>query len=84
MWARIQGASGLAAGNGFANYALYQAGRNPAAHPRDFFDVTSTDPATGLPSTNGFYPTLPGWDYVTGLGTPNVTGLICDLDGRGC
>jgi pseudomonalisin len=84
IWARIQGASGLAAGNGFANYALYRAGRNPAAYPRDFFDVTSTDPATGLPSTNGFYPTLPGWDYLTGFGTPNVTGLICDIDGRGC
>jgi pseudomonalisin len=84
MWARIQAASGLAAGNGFANYALYRVGNNPAAYPRDFFDVTSTDPATGLPSTNGFYPTLPGWDYVTGFGTPNVAGLICDIDSRGC
>jgi pseudomonalisin len=84
MWARIQAASGQAAGNGFANYALYRVGNNPAAYPRDFFDVTSTDPATGLPSTNGFYPTLPGWDYVTGFGTPNVAGLICDIDSRGC
>lgn len=84
MWARVQGASGLAGGDGFANYALYRAGNNPAAYPRDFFDVTSTDPATGLPSTNGLYPTLPGWDYVTGFGTPKVAGLICDIDGRGC
>jgi pseudomonalisin len=84
MWARIQGASGLPAGNGFANYALYRVGNNPTTYARDFFDVTSTDPATGLPSTNGFYPTLPGWDYVTGFGTPNVAGLICDIDARGC
>lgn len=62
IWARIQAASGLAAGNGFATYALYRVGKNPATYPRDFFDVTSTDPATGLPSTDGFYPTLPGWD----------------------
>ena len=51
---------------------------------RDWFDVTSTDPATGLPSTNGFYPTTPGWDYVTGFGTPKVNGLICDIDRVGC
>ncbi len=81
MWIRVQGASHLRRGNGFANYALYRVGKDPRSYPRDFFDVTSTDPATGLPSTNGFYPTTPGWDYVTGFGTPRVAGLICDIDG---
>jgi pseudomonalisin len=84
MWARVQGASGRSNGNGFANYALYRVGKDPNSYPRDFFDVTSTDPVTGLPSTNGVYPTLPGWDYVTGFGTPKVDGLICDIDTKGC
>jgi pseudomonalisin len=84
MWARVQSASRNANGNGFANYALYRAGKDPVSNPRDFFDVTSTDTKTGLPTTNGLYPTLPGWDYVTGWGTPKVNGLICDIDHVGC
>jgi subtilase family serine protease len=80
MWARVQSASPSAGGNGFANYPIYRAGNGPTA-ARDFFDVSSADPATGLPATNGLYPTLPGWDYVTGFGTPRVDGLIQDLDG---
>jgi subtilase family serine protease len=84
MWARVQSASPKAGGNGFANYALYRVGKDAVSYPRDFFDVTSTDPSTGLPSTNGLYPTTPGWDYVTGWGTPKVDGLICDIDHVGC
>jgi hypothetical protein len=49
---------------------------DPASNPRDYFDVSSTDLTTGLPASNGLYATLPGWDYVTGRGTPKVTGLI--------
>jgi pseudomonalisin len=84
MWARIQSASPSTRGNGFANYSLYRVGKDPASNPRDYFDITSTDPSTGLPSTNGAYPTTPGWDYVTGWGTPKVDGLICDIDHVGC
>jgi hypothetical protein len=65
----------------FANYALYRVGKNATSYARDFFDVSSTDLTTGLPASNGAYATLPGWDYVTGFGTPKVSGLICDLDG---
>jgi subtilase family serine protease len=83
MWARVQSASRRAKGNGFANYGLYRAGKS-GSYAKDFFDVTSTDTTTGLPAGNGLYPTLPGWDYVTGWGTPRVTGLICTLDHRGC
>lgn len=80
MWARVQSAAGVR-GLGFADYGLYRAGLS--AHPeRDFFDVTSTDTATGAPATNGLYPTTPGWDYVTGWGTPRVQGLACSLAGR--
>ena len=84
MWARVQSAAPTAAGNGFANYALYRVGRDAAAYARDFFDVNSLDLATGLPAVNGLYATTPGWDYVTGFGTPRVSGLICDLDQTGC
>lgn len=84
MWARIQGASSNPQGNGFANYALYRVGNNAASYARDFFDVNSLDLATGLPASNGLYATTPGWDFVTGFGTPRVSGLICDIDGKGC
>jgi subtilase family serine protease len=84
MWARIQGASPNPQGNGFANYALYRVGHDAASYARDFFDVSSTDLTTGLPASNGLYATTPGWDYVTGFGTPRVSGLICDIDHQGC
>jgi len=77
MWARVQSAAPTAAGNGFANYGLYRAGKT--AEASSYFDVSSTDLATGLPATNGAYVTTPGWDYVTGWGTPRVSGLIAAL-----
>ncbi|HEY2032037.1 MAG TPA: S53 family peptidase [Myxococcales bacterium] len=83
MWTRIQSAQANPSGNGFANFALYRVG-NSSSYARDFFDVSSIDTSTGLPATNGAYVTLPGWDYVTGFGTPRVSGLICDIDGQGC
>ena len=79
MWARIQSASGSSDGLGFANYSFYRSGKDPESYRRDFFDVSSTDVRTGAPASNGLYPSLPGWDYVTGFGTPRVSGLICDL-----
>ena len=43
-------------------YAAYkQAGGN------GYFDVTS--------GNNLYYPAAPGWDYPTGLGTPNLANL---------
>jgi pseudomonalisin len=84
MWARIQSASPAAAsgGLGFADFGFYRVGKDPAAYARDFHDITPTDLGTGLPSTNGAYPSLPGWDYQTGWGVPRVAGLMCDLAGR--
>lgn len=82
MWARVQSASERSGGLGFANFALYRAGKDPASYRRDFFDVSSTDVRTGAPAANGLYPALPGWDYVTGFGAPRVSGLICDLAHR--
>ena len=58
------------AGYGFANETLYRLGKNPATRSRDFFDVTL--------GTNGLYTALPGWDYVSGFGTPRLGNLIAD------
>jgi subtilase family serine protease len=74
MWARVQGASRAAGGNGFANFTLYRLGKNPATAARDFTDV--------LVGVNGLNHAGPGWDYLTGWGTPDVTAMIADVDGR--
>jgi pseudomonalisin len=74
MWARIQAASPHPGGNGFANPALYAAGNDPARAARDFHDVTV--------GANGAYVARPGWDYVSGFGSPDVANLMLDLDGR--
>jgi len=81
LWADVQ-TDAPAGGLGFANYGLYSAGKS--AEDASFFDVNSLDPTTGLPASNGLYVTTPGWDYVTGWGTPKVGGLICVLDQTGC
>jgi subtilase family serine protease len=83
MWARVQSAAKNRKGNGFANYSYYRVGQSNA-YASSFFDVSSTDLATGLPASNGLYPTTPGYDYVTGLGVPRVAGLICAVDKVGC
>jgi subtilase family serine protease len=83
MWARVQSAAkNRNKGNGFADYAYY--GAYKKAYAQSFFDVSSTDTTTGLPASNGAYETLPGYDYVTGLGVPRVAGLICVVDKTGC
>ena len=85
MWTRIQAAKG-GAGNGFADPALYKVGLNAYQDPTAFFDVGQgvLSPPTG----DGYYTSLPanpadptGWDYVSGLGTPNVTSLGEDILG---
>ncbi len=64
---------------GYINPALYAIASNSAKYASDFFDVTlgkNQNPA--VPSVPG-YPATPGWDPVTGLGTPNAANLIPDL-----
>ena len=71
-------------GLGLINPALYKLGANPAKYGADFFDIAHTAGAgvpndnQGDPSVPGF-PAGPGWDPVTGLGTPNAAALIPDL-----
>jgi subtilase family serine protease len=64
-------------GLGLINPALYAIGADPTRYAADFFDVTK-GLNQGDPSVPG-YPATPGWDPITGLGTPNAANLIPDL-----
>ena len=72
MWTRIQAASKH--GTGFADPDIYKVAENATDYARDFNDYEA--------GTNGAYQALPGWDYVSGWGTPVLTGLMEDVDGR--
>ena len=82
QWAGLIAIADQMAGHdlGFINGALYQIANNPAQYAADFYDVT--DPAASncnqLSSIPG-YCASPGWDAVTGLGTPNAVTLLPDL-----
>jgi subtilase family serine protease len=71
MWARVQAAS--ATGTGFADPLIYKVAENATDYARDFNDYQV--------GTNGAYQAAPGWDYVTGWGTPVLKPLIQDIDG---
>jgi hypothetical protein len=74
MWTRIQAAAAdQAHGLGFANPTLYRVGTGPH-YAEDFHDITV--------GGNGAYAATPGWDYVSGFGTPSLTNLMHDIDGR--
>jgi subtilase family serine protease len=84
MWTRIQAASTKKGGNGFANPAIYRVANDPAKYAKDFFDVGGASADTVI-TCNGATPlncSHPGWDYLTGWGTPNIKNLMLDLDGR--
>ncbi|MFZ0043492.1 MAG: S53 family serine peptidase [Solirubrobacteraceae bacterium] len=60
IWARVEGAKGNV---GFAGPILYSTEPSTAFH-----DITIGD--------NGLYPAGPGYDLVTGLGTPDIAKLV--------
>ena len=72
MWTRVQAASRT--GTGFADPLLYAVGKNAAQDAQAFNDYEV--------GTNGAYQALPGWDYVSGWGTPVLTPLMQDIDNR--
>jgi subtilase family serine protease len=72
MWTRIQAASKH--GTGFADPDIYKVAENATDYAQDFNDYEA--------GTNGFYQAAPGWDYVSGWGTPVLTPLMTDIDGR--
>ncbi|WP_159011989.1 S53 family peptidase [Streptomyces sp. NRRL F-5123] len=64
-------------GLGPINAALYQLGANPTTYAADFNDVTVGNNQAD-PTVPG-YSAGPGWDPVTGLGTPDAAKLLPDL-----
>jgi len=91
MWTRIQAAAKTQTNGmntlGFANPVLYTIGQNPTQDAADFFDLGGG--ASSPPTSDGYYTNLPrspadppGWDYLSGLGSPNVTALGKDATGN--
>jgi hypothetical protein len=84
MWTRIQAASKRTRGNGFAAATIYRIASDPTMYARDFFDIggVSTDTTVSCDGPNPANCSHPGWDYTTGWGTPDVTNLMVDIDGK--
>ncbi|MCL5054601.1 MAG: S53 family peptidase [Firmicutes bacterium] len=72
MWAALIARlnQGLGSNVGFVNPALYKIYSSPTLYKEAFHDITQ--------GSNG-YPAGPGWDPVTGLGSPNGQGLLAAL-----
>ena len=81
LWAGLAAIANQMAGRplGYLNPALYTIAQG-ANYSRDFHDITvgnnsSTDNSVNVPG----YDAVPGWDPMTGLGTPNAQYLLPDL-----
>jgi subtilase family serine protease len=78
LWAAVIALADQQAGQhlGFVNPAIYAIARGPAYH-RAFHDVTTGDNSVFWP-TGVFtgYTAGPGWDPVTGWGSPNAQYLV--------
>jgi len=62
---------GLRTGN--ANEQLYALFNTSRSYSLYFHDITGVHQVS---NNNGHYPVTPGYDEATGIGTPNMTGLI--------
>ena len=61
---------------GFINPAIYQIARSPHYH-QAFHDITTGNNTVQFPPTTiTGYQAAPGWDPVTGWGSPNAQVLI--------
>jgi subtilase family serine protease len=76
QWAGLVAIADQIAGHnlGLINPRLYALGADAGQYPADFYDVT-TGNNTADPNVPG-YPATPGWDPITGLGTPNAAALL--------
>ena len=78
LWAAVIALANQNAGRslGFINPALYQIGRS--THYRQaFHDITTGTNTVKLPTqTITGYPAAPGWDPITGWGSPNAQALV--------
>ncbi|HET9981803.1 MAG TPA: S53 family peptidase [Ktedonobacterales bacterium] len=81
LWAGLAAIANQMAGHplGFLNPVLYKIAAGPN-YARDFHDVTNGNNSY---DQNGVsvpgYDAVPGWDPITGLGTPNAQYLLPDL-----
>jgi subtilase family serine protease len=78
IWAALIALADQYAGRhlGFVNPDLYRIGRSAAYH-QAFHDITTgNNTATWPPTTIAGYQAGPGWDPVTGLGSPDAQALI--------
>ena len=78
LWAAVLALADQYAGRdlGFVNPALYQIGRSASYH-QAFHDVTTgTNTVTFPARTITGYRAAPGWDPVTGWGSPNAQELV--------
>ena len=80
QWAGIVAIADQANGGrlGYINPALYAMAADPSRYANDFYDVTVGNNGAFAPTVPG-YSASPGWDPVTGLGTPNAAQLVPDL-----
>jgi subtilase family serine protease len=60
---------------GFINTQLYKWGQDPVVAKKVFFDITQGDNGMGKPG----YHAGPGYDAVTGWGSPNFQGMLDEL-----
>lgn len=87
-WAGIVALANQAAGKrlGFLNGSIYKLLASDS-YSKGFNDITTGDNTTttfdnkGNPVTVPGYPARPGWDAVTGAGTPKVSSLVSLLGG---
>jgi subtilase family serine protease len=78
LWAAVIALADQDAGRnlGFVDPALYRIGRSTHYH-QAFHDVTRGTNTIKLPAlTITGYPAAPGWDPVTGWGSPNAQALV--------
>jgi subtilase family serine protease len=78
IWAALIALADQYAGRhlGFVNPAIYQIARGPQYH-QAFHDITKGDNTVQFPPTTiTGYQAAPGWDPVTGLGSPDAQVLV--------
>ncbi|HUD37628.1 MAG TPA: S53 family peptidase [Streptosporangiaceae bacterium] len=78
LWAALIALADQYAGRhlGFVNPAIYRIGRSASYH-QAFHDITTGNSTLELPQgTITGYRAAPGWDPVTGWGSPNAQALI--------
>jgi subtilase family serine protease len=80
LWAAFMAIANQMAGQplGFINPALYKLAAT-SSYAQDFHDITTGNNSVDSGVKVKGYPAVPGWDPVTGLGTPIVDKLLPDL-----